>query len=456
MNLFQKGLLAFAVVILVAIATVALLAGYHTEAEFRRYAMLYSGRTQRVAEALVAYYRDQGSWDGLASELPRLTTIGGRGRPAGVTDQPQDTDYWVANAERQVVATTADASIDRLSNDQLDAALPLTVGEETVGYLAIDTPQGSHAALDEPAAAFVSQLRYALLLGGAVALAVALPVAGFLTRSIVSPVRNLTHTAETISEGRFDVRAEVGGQDEIARLATTFNEMARSLQRAEDLRQAQTADIAHELRNPLAVLQSSLEALADGIYAPTPENLDPALAQVQTLNRLVEDLRTLALADAGQLRLDLQPVDLNALVARVAESYRESLQAQGIMLRLALDPDVAPVTADYARLTQVLNNILSNAIRYVTPGCEVALSTRPDGDGTVVYIVDNGPGVPDDQLSRLFDRFWRADPSRNRDTGGSGLGLAIVHQIIEAHAGKIWAERTPGGGLTLAFRLPTS
>ena len=282
----------------------------------------------------------------------------------------------------------------------------------------------------------------------------ALLLAGVLTRSIVAPVRHLTDAAQAVAAGELDVRAPVRGKDEIARLGQTFNAMAASLKRAEDARRAQTADIAHELRNPLAVLQGTLEALADGIYEPTPENTQPALDQVRTLNRLVGDLRTLALADAGQLHLERQPLDVNVLLARAMEAYRESLAEKDIILQDATGSALPQVSADYDRLTQVVGNVLSNAARYVPAGGVVRITSQSTGDGVEVRIADNGPGVPEDDLPKLFERFWRGDPSRSRETGGSGLGLAIARHVIEAHGGRIRAEATPGGGLTIGFWLP--
>ena len=464
MNLFQKGLLAFTVVILVVVITVAALAGYSTETEFRRYAATSNQRTLRLMDSLVAYYRQQGDWAGLQQVFAGLVeSPGGYGRQDGTIGQGsvaaqgvRDIVYRVADVERWILATTEGELQGRLSDAEIKAALPLLLEDTLVGYLALDVPGGANTGLDEHANAFLTQLRWALAIGAGVAFVVGLVIAGLLTRSIVSPLRALTRTAETISQGRFDVRAEVRGADEIARLSTTFNAMAANLERAEQARQSQTADIAHELRNPLAVLQSSLEALADGIYAPTPENIDPALDQVQLLNRLVEDLRTLALADAGRLSLELQPVDINVLLARVAEGYRDGFRANGVAL--TLEPaDSLPVTmVDYARLSQVVNNVLTNAIRYVPAGCTVWVKSFPEDEGVTVRVIDNGPGVQADQLPYLFDRFWRGEPSRSRHTGGSGLGLAIAYQVLEAHGGRIWAELTEGGGLTVSFWLPAA
>lgn len=455
MNLYLKGLLAFAVVILIAVATVAVLVGQRTSAEFRGYAALYGNRAQSLALVLTAYYADHGSWEGLQEALPGLTAGPGRGGGYGGGRGGQAGGGWgfrVADVRRYVVADSNGAPRGQLSGDETQRALPLAVGGQVVGYMALD-----HQAawpLDVPAESFLERVQEALVWGGLLAFAAALLAAGLLMRSIVAPVRELTRAARRIAAGDLAARASVRGRDEIASLAETFNSMAASLQRAQDMRKAQTADIAHELRNPLAILQGTLEALADGVYAPEPENIQPALDQVRMLNRLVDDLRTLAQADAGELRLEKRRVDLRALLSRAVEAYREPLAARGIALHAALAEQAPEVNADYERLTQAVNNILGNAVRYVPEGCEVRVSLEVEAGGVAVRVADNGPGVPAEALPRLFERFWRGELSRSRATGGSGLGLAITRHVVEAHGGRVWAEATPGGGLTIGLWLP--
>lgn len=455
MNLFQKGLLAFAVVILIAVLAVALLVGQRTEAQFRSYAALYSNRAVLLADSLISYYDQNRGWEGLQATLPDLTSSGRgigqhRGQGAGGTAW----NYRVSDASGTVIADSNAAPGGQLSTPERDSAVPLLSGDEIVGYLLPDAGEAHTVTLDAPAEAFLSQMRRALWIGAGVAFLAALLLAGVLTRSIVAPVRRLSGAAHAIAQGNLTVRAAVHGRDEVAELADTFNDMAASLERAENARRAQTADIAHELRNPLAVLQGTLEALADGIYAPTPEALQPALDQVRTLNRLVDDLRTLALADAGQLVLELGPVEIEAVVNSVMDAFRDTLRARGVTLAAQVDGPLPAIEGDYERLTQVMNNILSNAARYLPAGCEVRVHVSPDADGVTVRIADNGPGIPDAELPYLFERFWRGEPSRSRKTGGAGLGLAIARRILEAHRGRMWAEKTLGGGLTLGFWLP--
>jgi signal transduction histidine kinase len=454
MNLYQKGLLAFVVVISIAVLTVAVLVGQRTSTEFRTYAALYSNRAQNLALALTSYYAEHGGWEGLQAALPDLAIGPGRGSGYGGVQGRSSWDFRVADAGRVIVADSQGQVEGHLSEGEAQQALPLVAGGRTVGYLALDRQASSNAPLDVPGEEFLDRLRQALVLGGLLAFVAALLAAGLLVRGIVAPVRELKDAARTIAGGDFAARASVRGRDEIAALAETFNAMAASLQRAQELRKTQTADIAHELRNPLAILQGTLEALADGIYAPEPENIQPALDQVRTLNRLVDDLRTLAQADAGELRLEKRQVDLRALLSRAAEAHRGPLAEKGIALHVALAEQAVEIDADYERLTQAVNNVLGNAARYVPEGCELRVSLEPAEGGVVVRIADNGPGVPEQTLPKLFERFGRGELSHSRVTGGSGLGLAITRHVVEAHGGRAWAETTPGGGLTIGLWLP--
>ncbi|MBN1878300.1 MAG: HAMP domain-containing protein [Anaerolineae bacterium] len=462
MNLYQKELLGFALVILIAVVTVAVMVGQRTMAEFQHYTVLYTNRAQNLAETLVTYYAEHGSWDAVQTVL--ATTPGWRvGRRSGQNGIGGESvgagnsawDYRVVDVQGRIVADSQGILQGQISQTEIARGLPLTLEGNVIGYLLPDTQGARGIELDAPATQFLDRVQHALVWGGLIAFLAAMLVAGLFTRSIVAPIHDLTGAARTIAGGDLDARAQIRGHDEIAHLAETFNGMATSLQQAEQARQAQTADIAHELRNPLAILQGTLEALADGIYDPTQENIQPALDQVRTLNRLVEDLRTLALADAGQLQLDPQPLEIGGLVRRVGEAHRERLAEKGIALHLEIAAKLPIVSADYDRITQVLNNILGNAARYLPGGTEVHIRGKAENGGVAITVADNGPGVQDAALPHLFDRFWRADPSRSRATGGSGLGLAIARHILQAHRGRIWAEKTPGGGLTVKFWLPS-
>jgi signal transduction histidine kinase len=230
--------------------------------------------------------------------------------------------------------------------------------------------------------------------------------------------------------------------------------MAESLSRMERARRNQTADIAHELRTPLTVLQGTLEAMLDGVYSTDGENLQAVLSQTRTLSRLIEDLRLLALADAGKLHLAKDCLDLEAFLGEVVEAYQPQAREQRINLVLETPPELPAVCVDRDRLSQVMGNLLSNSLRYLPQGGHVKVEVERGVQEVVIAAIDDGPGVPPDDLGHLFDRFWRVDPARQRASGGSGLGLSIARHIVEAHGGRIWAQPTPGGGLTVRFSLP--
>jgi two-component system OmpR family sensor kinase/two-component system sensor histidine kinase BaeS len=201
------------------------------------------------------------------------------------------------------------------------------------------------------------------------------------------------------------------------------------------------------------VIQGTLEAMLDGVYPTDRENLEAVLAQVRTLSRQVEDLRILALADAGQLKVHKEVLDLHRFLREMAAAHQPKSEERGVALALELPPTPPVVLADRDRLAQVMGNLLSNALRHVPEGGQVTVRVAEQGAGPVVAVVDDGPGVSPQELPHLFERFWRADRTLRPAVGGTGLGLAISRRIVEAHGGRIWAEPTPGGGLTVAFTL---
>jgi signal transduction histidine kinase len=446
-------MLAFLAVVLVAISVVAVLVGWTTEQEFRRYALARGGMWERVAVALAEYYAVYGSWDGLQEALaffPRARMMHRGMTPPGMLN------FRVADPSGRIVGSTRGNPGGTASHQDLRSGIQILVDGEVVGYLLPNVWAPKPFPLSIEQQAFLSRVRAALLAATLAALAVALMVGGLLFRSIIHPLQQLTAASQAIARGDLSARAPVRGTDEVAQLARAFNQMAESLARAEEARRNQTADLAHELRTPLTVLQGTLEAMVDKVYPADPENLLAALAQVRTLSRLVEDLRLLSQADAGELTLHKAPLDLGGFLEEVLEAHQSVAQERGISLVLERPAALPLVLADRDRLAQVMGNLLSNALRYTPPEGRITVRVTDRGREVVVAVADNGPGVPPEDLPHLFERFWRRDSSRQRATGGSGLGLSIARHIVEAHSGHIWAEPTPGGGLTVAFALPTA
>jgi two-component system OmpR family sensor kinase/two-component system sensor histidine kinase BaeS len=284
-------------------------------------------------------------------------------------------------------------------------------------------------------------------------------------RGIATPLAGVMAAADAVAEGDLSVRVPEGGPGEFSRLARSFNRMVQELERSDQQRRNLTADVAHELRTPLHIIQGNLEGVLDGVYDPTPEHVEATLDETRLLARLVEDLRTLSLAEAGQLPLHLEEIDLCELLADARTSFSGQAEARGVSLVATLrgvdveDPARPPcpaLTADLGRLDQILGNLLSNALRHTPDGGTVALRADASADGVRIEVSDTGEGIPAEDLPYIFDRFWRGDRGRSRSGsgGGSGLGLAITRQLVRAHGGRISVESRPGQGTTFTVELP--
>jgi len=292
--------------------------------------------------------------------------------------------------------------------------------------------------------------------GFALALAAAAGFGAWTANLITGRLSRLTHAAETINLRDLQARVPVEGQDEVAALARAFNRMLDRLAAEERVRRDLFADVAHELRHPLAVLRARLESMQDGVVPIDGEQVLHLQDMVIALARLVGDVRDLSLADIGQLSLTLADVDVAALLAELRDNLEPLAQADGVELTADIAVDLPHIQGDADRIRQVVVNLLSNALQHTPRGGSVAVRARATGQYVAIEVIDTGVGIQPNSLRKVFDRFYRADPSRTRDgaAGGTGLGLAIVRGLVEAHGGAVWAASRPGQGSTFIVRLP--
>jgi signal transduction histidine kinase len=314
-------------------------------------------------------------------------------------------------------------------------------------------------AITNPASTFLTSVKRSILISVLTAGAISLVLVLLFALQITAPVRQMQKAAGAIARGDLSQRVPVRSRDELGDLALTFNHMAGSLAAAETQRRQLLADIAHELRNPMAVIQANAEAMQDGVLPLDLVQVNTIHAETLLLGRLIEDLRLISLAEAGELRLDRAETDLANLLYLVADRIRPQCQQKKIALELVIPENLPPVIGDKDRITQVVNNLVGNALRYTPDGGVINIRAEAVAGGAAVSVTDNGSGIAAEDLPWIFDRFYRVDKSRTRASGGSGLGLAIVKQLVAAHGGQVSAvspvtgdARKPGTRIT--FTLP--
>lgn len=331
----------------------------------------------------------------------------------------------------------------------VDPRVSIDADGTVIGYLAWPR-MPRHAAQDE----FAHRQARGFVLVGLVALVLAGVFAAWITTLIVRPIRRLSAGTAALGRREFATRVPEDRGDEIGHLAADFNRLAEALSQYDTRQRQWLADVAHELRTPVAVLRGELEAIVDGVRSASPDAIRSLQDEVGRLSGLIDDLNLLSLAESGGLRLQLEPVDAATLVDDAAARFAERLAAKGFRLERAAGADGLRVRADAQRFAQVLANLLQNVLVHATPPGPVRMAADGDGAQVRITVSDAGPGVPDDALPRLFDRLHRVGADRSRDTGGSGLGLAICRSIVEAHGGTIAAHRNAAGGLDIEVRLP--
>ena len=441
--------LSFLLVIVVAVGAAALFVSRTTSNEVEQYeTQSHNVRVGRVQTLLARYYIEQQDWAGVEPVVDQIARL--------------YSERVVVVDQGGLVVADSHGMMPIGEPGQFEppgVVIPIVAGQARCGTLVI-SPQGPPPTPGEiaPEEASVSSLsssinRY-LLWGGLLAVAVAAVATLLLSRRILRPVESLAHAARGLSRGDFSQRVDVRSKDEFGELAKTFNSMAEDLERTEQLRRNLVADVAHELRTPLSNIQGHLEALRDGLLSPEPATFDSIYEEVLLLARLVEDLQELTLAEAGQLTLVRQSADVAEIVRRAVIAAQPPAEAKGLTIEAKLPAGQAIAEVAPERIGQVLRNLLSNAITHTSEGGRITVDLVDDGDELHIGVADTGDGIPPEDLPYVFERFYRADPSRVRATGGAGLGLTIARRLVEAHGGTIGVESEVGKGSRFTFTLP--
>lgn len=422
-------------------------------------------RADMLSDVLADIYQESGDWRALRSEPRRWSRIlrampdpnapapGPRAGPGpgpgprpGPPPRYSPPPFYLVDIDGTLVAGEP---IGR--QEDATTRYPVDVNGQTVGYLVVQPRGQAPNALDER---FLAQQLKAtwVIVGLSVVLAALVSV--LLARGLLAPVRRLGRATQRLAAGDYASRVQGDSRDELGQLARDFNHLALTLEKNERLRRDMVADVSHELRTPLAVLRGELEALQDGVRTLTPASLESLQAEVATLSKLIDDLYELSLADIGALSYRMVPVDVAGLLQATCGTYRDRLASRGIALETELPASAPPIMGDPQRLTQLFSNVLENSVRYTDPDGLVQVRLRIEGAQIAIDVLDSAPGVPPHLLPRLFDRLFRADASRSRESGGAGLGLALVQRIVEAHRGHVQALPSPLGGVRIAITLP--
>jgi signal transduction histidine kinase len=458
-------ILAFTLVALVAVGTIAVLFFRTADTQFRRY-ITHSGMQASGSglQRLIALYEQQGSWEGVETLLDDSVFISGplgmpmTGASMRASRPGTRLELILADAWGRIVYDSGgEAEGRRLKSAEKTQALPIsTDGDEVIGYLLLSLPDEPDR-LDGLEQQFLSRMQRILVLGAALAVGVALALGALLSQSLTAPLQRLAAAARAVAAGNLSHRVRLEGSAEMVEVAHAFNDMTAALSASERQRKNMVADVAHELRSPLTVLQGNLRAILDDLYPLDKTEVSRLYDETRLLSRLVDDLRELALADAGQLRLHARPTDLAEVIRSTAESLEPVSEAEEVALCLEIPSELLLAQADPDRVAQVLRNLLINALRHTPPGGEVSVTASAVQGSIEIAVTDTGEGIAPQHLPHVFERFWQGDAARtrkDRSTGSSGLGLSVAQSLVEAQGGRIWAESRLGHGSTFRFTVP--
>ncbi len=458
---------ALLLIVAISVGLMAYLINLSATREFNQYVAQGNQKNiQSTSAVLGQIYSQEGNWDSVQSLLPDLL-------------RSSNDRLVVADTSGKIVGDTASQWIGKTSGSVgLSNGTSITISGQNVGELYLITSQAGNgkgfmgggrrgsSATSTPAItneqSFIDRFNNSILITGLIVAAIALIIGLILTRQITRPIKALVNGVRQIAGGNLSHRVDIKSKDELGNLGESFNTMAASLDKAEQERRRIIADIVHDLRTPLTVIEGTVTGIQDGVFQPDKDHLDAIKEQTSLLTRLTSDLRDLSLAESGQLKLVLAPTDLADLVRRKAPQFEIKAQEKGIKIITKLPEESPKVNIDPARIEQVLGNLITNAIRHTALGSITISLQQVNSDAAhqvnkpsvILSVIDTGEGIAPEHLPHVFERFYRVEKSRARSEGGSGLGLAIVKQMVQAHGGKVWVESEVGKGSKFYISLP--
>lgn len=441
-SLWFRLLTAFTLVIVVTIGAIFLFIGQAMRAEVRQFEeRIEEARLSKMEFELSKYYLKQGSWKGIQPFV----------------------EQWGNFYEWHIIITDTDGIVVADSEGELlgqlyepkspnrRIAVPRTPYSLGTLYVSSESSAGADFPLFY---VLFDRIGRFLLWGCLLAVGITVAITFFLSRRILAPVKDLTLASRRLGQGDLSQRVQLKDKGEVGELAEAFNSMASELEHAEQLRRNLVADVAHELRTPLSNIRGYLEAIQDSIIKPDASTIRSLAEEAMLLSRLVDDLQELTLAESDELKLVYQAEDIAELIKQAVTPWHPSLAAKEISLSIDLPDKLPPVNIDWQRISQVLHNLLENAVGHTGRGGNITVSATRQGDWVEVSVSDTGEGIPAEDFPHIFERFYRVDKSRARATGGSGLGLTIAKRLVEAHGGKIEAQSEPTKGSRFSFTVP--
>ncbi|HUV43664.1 MAG TPA: ATP-binding protein [Dehalococcoidales bacterium] len=437
-------LIAFTMVIVVTIGTVFFFLNQATRNEIREFEKrIDQARAIRMETELFRYYSRRGNWAGIQTFVEQLGNLYGQ-------------RIILTDTAGIVVADSAEIILgEPYRPNSPGQILESPWRKDGIGTLHV-TPQSSAELEIASLQITFKAVGLFFIWGGLIAAAIALIMTFFLSRRILAPVKSLTSTARLLGRGDFSQRVDVNDRSELGELADTFNLMAGNLERTELLRRDMIADAAHELRTPLSNIRGYLEAIRDGVAEPDANTIRSLDEEAIILSRLADDLQELSLAEAGELKLNCRTEDSAILIQQAVDARDVQATAKGVSLSAELPDELPPINVDSHRISQVLRNMLENAIAHTPEGGNISVTVKTKDRWLEISVTDNGEGIPPEDQPNIFERFYRIDKSRTRATGGSGLGLTIAKRLVEVHGGNIEVQSEPGKGSRFSFTVPVA